>query len=103
MGTVSDFPQRDLIAEMKGPDRGGCSVIVDGRLVPNMAMHDRGETIEFVLDNRMSWSFPRAEAWNAASFAFTAMALGAGFASPSAMHFTQRAFAPECIKLDDKP
>ncbi len=100
---IVNFPQRDLIAEMTGPQQTGCSVIIDGRLVPNMVMHDRGDVIEFVLDGRMCWPFPREIAWQAASFAFAAMAVGAGFAHPAHMHFTQRPFAPECISLGGVP
>ena len=93
MSNVTDFPARDLIDEMTGPEQRGNAVIIDGRLVPNLTMRDRGSEIEFVLDGRFSYSFPRDIAWLAASFAFCSMAVGAGFAHPSAMHFTQRAFA----------
>jgi len=103
MDNITDFPTRDLVKEMTGPKQSGCSVIIDGRLVPNMVMYDRGETIDFVLDGRMCWPFPREIAWQAASFAFASMAIGAGFAHPSANHFTQRSFAPECIGLGEIP
>lgn len=97
---VTGFPpKRDLIAEMTGPRQIGCAVIIDGRLVPNMLMNDFGDEIEFVLDGRLSWSFPREVAWNAASFAFSAMAIGAGFSHPAHMHFTQRPFASEAVCL----
>jgi hypothetical protein len=78
MSNVTDFPPRDLIAEMKGPENNGCAVIIQGRCIPNMAMYDRGDEIEFVLDHRVSFSFPRAQAWDAAAFALAAMAHGAG-------------------------
>lgn len=100
---VTEFPHRDLIAEMTGPQASGNHVIIDGRCVPELVMYDRGDEIEFVLDNRLAFGFPRDQAWNAAAFAFAAMAIGAGFAHPSAMHFTQRAFAPAAIKLDGVP
>lgn len=99
---VTEFPsssQRDLVAEMKGPQQSGHSVIIDGRLVPNLVMFDRGETIEFVLDGRFIYGFPRDLAWLAASFAFSAMAIGAGFAHPAHMHFTQRPFASEVSQI----
>lgn len=100
MDNVTSFPpKRDLIAEMTGPQQSGCAVIIDGRLVPNMVMYDRGDEIEFVLDGRLGWSFPREVAWNAASFAFSAMAIGAGFAHPAHDHFTQRPFAPQVTCL----
>lgn len=103
MDNVTEFPRRDLIAEMTGPKQSGHSIVIDGRVVPNMVMHDRGDVIEFVLDGRMSFDFPRDIAWLAASFAFTAMAIGAGFAHPAHQHFTQRAFAPEVIGLGALP
>ena len=101
--SVTEFPQRDLIKEMTGPQQSGSSVVIDGRLVPNLVMYDRGDEIEFVLDGRLSWSFSRNEAWNAASFAFSAMAIGAGFAHPAHKHFTQRDFAPQVIGLGELP
>lgn len=93
-------PKRDLIAEMKGPENSGNAVIIDGRCIPNCVMYDRGGEIEFVLDNRLAFSFPREQAWNAAYFAFVAMALGAGFAHPAHMHYTQRPFSAECVQLN---
>lgn len=106
MSNVTDFPmepKRDLIAEMTGPKQGGHSVIIDGRLVPNMTMMDNGDTIDFVLDGRLVFPIAREHAWQAAAFAFAAMAIGAGFAHPAHMHFTQRAFAPECVELGTLP
>lgn len=103
MTNVTEFPQRDLIAEMTGPQQSGNSVVIDGRLVPNLVMYDRGDEIEFVLDGRLFWSFSRKEAWNAASFAFAAMAIAAGFAHPDGKHLTQRDFAPQVMGLGELP
>jgi len=106
MSNVTDFPtepKRDLISEMTGPDNGGCSVIIDGRLMPHVAMYDRGDEIEFVIDHRLGFSFPRDVAYQAASFAFSAMAIAAGFRHQSGPHFTQHAYAGECVKLDGLP
>lgn len=106
MSNVTDFPtepKRDLIAEMTGPISSGNHIIIDGRCIPNMLMYDRGEEIEFVIDNRLGFSFPRDQAWNAAAFAFAAMAIGAGFAHPAHMHFTQRPFATETVCLGEMP
>lgn len=101
---ITQFPpKRDLIAEMTGPPTGGNAVIIDGRVIPNCMMFDRGDEIEFVLDNRLAFGFPREQAWNAAAFAFAAMAIGAGFPHPSGMHFTQRPFAAECVGLGEIP
>lgn len=107
MSNVTDFPtepKRDLIAEMKGPPTGGNAVILEGRVIPNMMMFDRGDEIEFVLENRLAYGFPRDQAWNAASFAAAAMAIGAGFPHHSGgKHFTQREFAPRAMQLGELP
>lgn len=100
---VTELPRRNLIAEMMGPAESGNAVIIDGRLVPDLVMYDRGDTIEFVLDRRLGFGFPRAQAWDAAAFAFAAMAIGAGFAHPEHMHFTQRPFAAEVKSLGELP
>jgi len=76
-----DAPERDLIAEMKGCERLGNEVRMQGRLVPNMVMYDRRpgrNEIEFSLDGRVMFGFPSECAWDAAAFAFAAMAVGAG-------------------------
>lgn len=103
MDNVTEFPKRDLIAEMKGPENLGNSVIVDGRLMPHVAMFDRGDVIDFVIDHRLSFEFPREIAYQAASFAFAAMAIAAGFRHQSGLHFTQHPYAVECVKLADIP
>ena len=97
---VTQFPVRDLIEEMKGPQQSGHSVIIDGRVVPNMVMYDNGDTIDFVLDGRLSFPIAREHAWQVAAFAFAAMAIGAGFAHPAHMHYTQRPFSPEVKSID---
>jgi hypothetical protein len=107
MSNVTDFPtepKRDLIAEMKGPDNIGSSVIMEGRLIPKVAMFDRGDEIEFVLDGRLAYGFTRDQAWNAMAFAAAAMAVGAGFPHYSGgQHFTQREFATKCVQLGELP
>ena len=67
---VTQLPRRDLIAEMTGPQNSGNAVVIDGRCIPNLVMHDRGNEIEFVLDHRLAFGFPRDQAWNAAAFAY---------------------------------
>lgn len=89
-----------MIAAMTGPERGGNHVIVDGRLVPNLAMRDAGAFVEFVLDNRTMFRFPRDWAPLAATFAFHAMAVGAGFGAPGGLHDSARAFGIECSTME---
>lgn len=100
--TVTKFPQRDMVAEMTGPALVGNLICVDGRTVQKIVMIDRGEMVEFILDGRLSYSFPREWAYLAVSFAFSAMAVGAGFASPGAQHFTQRPFAPTVVQMGER-
>lgn len=96
---VTDFPSRDLIAEMKGPENLGNAVVIDGRLVPSMTMHDRRpgrDEIEFCLGGRVMFGFPVAQAWNAAAFAFAAMAVGAGC---DPLNFEPSPFAKKVARL----
>lgn len=88
------------IDAMKGPQTYGNAVIVDGRLVPDLTMVDHGELIEFCLDNRMSWEFPREIAAHVASFAANTMAIGAGF---PCFHAEQKPahFATPCSRIDE--
>lgn len=93
---VTQLPRRDLIKEITGPDETGSSVIMEGRLIPGMVMYDRGDEIEFVVDHRVSFGFPRAQAWDAAAFAFAAMAFGAGC---DPLNFEPRPFAKKVGSL----
>lgn len=93
----------DMIEQMRGATRSGESVVIDGRDVPNLRMLDRGAEIEFVLDNRMSFSFPREWAYLAAAFAAQSMAVGAGHPSLSAPHRSTIPYAPEVRRLDGMP
>ena len=96
---VTELPRRDLIAEMKGPDRVGNGVILDGRLVPNLVMYDRRparDEIEFCIGGRVMFGFPSAQAWDAAAFAFAAMAVGAGC---DPLNYEPRPFAMKVVSL----
>lgn len=98
---VTHLPQRDLIKEMTGPDRLGNDVTVDGRLVPNLVMYDRRpgrDEIEFCVGGRVMFGFPAAQAWDAAAFAFAAMAMGAGC---DPLNFEPRPFAMKVVSLNE--
>lgn len=100
---VTHLPRRDLIAEMTGPDRLGTDVILEGRLVPNLVMFDRRpgrDEIEFCVGGRVMFGFPAAYAWDAAAFAFAAMAVGAGC---DPLNFEPSPFAKKvaCLSSDD--
>ncbi len=99
MDNVIELPATKHACDtLAGPDRGGCSVIVDGRAIPNMHMYDNGDTIDFILDERLAFEFPREWAYLAASFAANAMAIGAGYAFSGADE-KRKAFAPKCGPL----
>lgn len=103
MSNVTDFPvepKRDLIKEMTGPDLVGTDVILHGRLVPNMVMYDRRprrNVIEFSVGRAM-FEFPPEQAWDAAAFAFAAMAVGAGC---DALNFEPSPFAMKVVSLGE--
>lgn len=100
---VTDFPQtqkRDLIAEMTGPENLGTALVIEGREVPGIAMFNRGDEIEFVIDHRVAFGFPKDQAWNAAAFAFAAMSYGAGC---DPLNFERRPFAKKVVKLNSMP
>lgn len=104
MTNVTDFPtepKRDLIKEMTGPEMLGTAVILEGRCVPHMTMHDRRpvrDEIEFCVGERVMFGFPAAYAWDAAAFAFAAMAVGAGC---DPLNFQPRPFAMKVVSLGE--
>jgi hypothetical protein len=104
MTNIIDFPNApDRIEEMKGPGRGGFDVFIEGRLVPNVHMYDKGETIEFILDGRLCFIFPRDAAVHAMTFAAHAMAIGAGHPSLSAPHGSSLPYGTPVIGLSSIP
>ena len=103
MSNVTEFPkQADAIAAMFGPETPGNSLVIDGRLIPGIRVHDRGPQVEFILDGRFSFSFPRDQALQAASFAAAALAIGSGYSHIGATN-KDRPFAPELIGLSSIP
>jgi len=101
MSNVTELPRRDLIEEMKGPENIGCAVILEGRVVPHLTMYDRRpgrDEIEFGLGNRVMFGFPAAQAWDAAAFAFAAMAVGAGC---DPLNFEPRPFAMRTVRIGE--
>lgn len=99
---ITELPRRDLITEMTGCDRIGAEVKMHGRIVPNMVMYDRRperDEIEFCLDGRVMFGFPAAQAWDAAAFAFAAMAVGAGC---DPLNFEPSPFAKKIVSLGSR-
>lgn len=98
--SVAQFPKIERgPPDMRGPERMGCDVILDERVIPNLHMHDRGDTIEFILDGRLAYEFPKEWAYLAAAFAANAMAIGAGYPFLGA-ETRDRPFAPKCYRID---
>lgn len=101
-GNVVEFPEQEGPPDMRGSERSGFAVIIENRKIPRLHMYDRGATIDFILDDRFSYEFPREWARLAASFAAQAMAIGEGYpwlgAKSKAMPF-----APECVELGELP
>jgi hypothetical protein len=99
MTNVVEFPERQTPPDMRGPERGGCDVIIGGLLVPRMHMYDKGETIDMILDGRFSYEFPKEWAYLAADFAANAMAIGAGYSFLGA-ETKDRPFASKVWKIE---
>lgn len=96
---ITELPRRDLIAEMKGAERSGNCVRIAGREIQNLVMYDRRperDEIEFCLDGRVMFGFPAKYAWDAAAFAFAAMAVGAGC---DPLNFEPSPFAKQIVSL----
>lgn len=97
-----DAMTQSHIERMKGPRPRGCSVIVEGRVVPKLTMLEQGDRIDFILDGRLCFDFPKELACHAAAFAAAAMAIGAGY--PSFTFCDAKApFAPRCTELSEPP
>lgn len=81
---VTQLPTNDeridaAIADMIGPERTGHTLIVDGRAVPMVSVRPNGDWVTFVLDNRLGFDFPKAQAIAAAHMLANALAIGAGY------------------------
>lgn len=94
--------QEAWVKSLFGPQRLGSDLIVDGRLIPNVHIHDMGAEIEFILDGRLGFVFPRDLAPQAAAFAANAMAIGAGYAYVGG-ETKERPFAPQCFGIESLP
>lgn len=105
MSNVTQFPTppRDEIAEIKGPERYGNDIFIDGHVVPNMWMVDRGETVELVFPGPVHYIFPRNMAAMAAACAAKAMAVGAGHSHISSTHASTKSYGPKAIGIVINP
>jgi len=96
---VTQLPPQEGPPDIFGPERQGCDLIIEGRRIPNIHIHDRGDSIEFVLDGRLSYEFPKDWAYLAAHMAANAMAIGAGYAHLGG-ETKDRHFAAPCMRID---
>lgn len=100
MSNVTDFPKKfDNIDAVKGPERFGNDIIIDGHRVPNMWMVDRGATIELVFEGPSIYVFPREIAAHVASACAKAMAVGAGHAHISSTHASNKAYGAKMTAI----
>lgn len=102
--SVSSLPTPEeraeaLIAGMVGPVSSDPQVIIEGRAIPRLTMRDEGDEICIILDSRLAFPFPRSLAYQAASLAANALAIGAGFPFAGADEKCG-AFAPKAAAVD---
>lgn len=81
-----------------GPPVTGHRCVVDGRVIPRLIVHQRGDKVEFVIDGRFSCIVPDECAHPVAYAIANALAIGEGYPSASAED-KSRPFAPQLMKL----
>lgn len=100
MSNVTHLPPLPYSVEaMRGPDRYGSDVFIDGHLVPNMWMVDNGETVELCFPGPVHFIFPREIAPHAAALAAKAMAVGAGHAGLAGLHSSTKPYGTPVIEI----
>jgi hypothetical protein len=106
---MNDFEQRNTaqalaqLAAMKGPERFGNDVIVDGHVVPNMWMREYDTLVELIFPGPVAYQFPKEIAAHAAHACAKAMAVGAGYSHVSSTHATTKTYGPKAICLSEVP
>ena len=104
MGNVADFPRRlENINAVKGPERFGNDIVIDGHVVPNMWMVDLGPIIELVFPGPVVYVFPRDIAAHVASACAKAMAVGAGHAHLSSPHAVTKPYGIPAVAMNADP
>lgn len=96
MTNVTQFPGKpDPVDEIKGPERYGNKIVIDGHEVPNMWIVDKGETVEVCFPGPVHYIFPRDIAAHACALAAKAMAVGAGHSHVSSEHAMTKSYGPK--------
>lgn len=104
MSNISHLPTMNGLEQMKGPDRYGCVVVVDGHEVPNMWLVDNGgPTVEVCFDGPVHHIVPREFAAQALEIAAKAMAVGAGYSHISSEHASTKPYGPKVTILAGLP
>ena len=81
-----------------GPPVTGHRCVIDGRVIPKLIVHQRGNDVEFVIDGRFSCIVPDEYAHPVAHAIANALAIGAGYPSANAED-QSRPFAPKLMHL----
>ena len=102
MSNVSKFPNRSEVKSIVGAERTGFSVVVDGREIPHLHCHPKGDATLLVVDGRFAFEFPNEWAWLAAKLAAECLAIGQGYAH-SGSDATGHPFAPMVFEMEHKP
>lgn len=92
-------PQPDAVEAIKGPERYGACVFIDGHVVPNMWLVDKGETVELCFPGPVHYVFPRAIAAHVAHACAKAMAVGAGHSHISSEHAVTKPYGSRAIEI----
>ncbi len=99
MTNIIDGPGRQEVPDVVGSEVRGNNVIVDGRVIPKMMCRERGDEIEFIVDGRFSFQFPKQWSFLAAAMASQCMAIGMGYSHMGASN-KERPFAPQSATID---
>lgn len=103
MSDVIQYPTTDQrIEAMRGSQRCGYNVIVEGRQIPGLTMYEVGDKICLEVDNRLGVDFPRDLAPQAAWLVANALAIGAGYPHLGAPS-KEMPFAPRVVMLGSLP
>lgn len=71
------------VQDIKGAERHGYSVVIDGLVIPKLHMIERGKNIELILDGRFSYLISKELSYLFAKAMATSLAIGADFPSIS--------------------
>lgn len=95
MDNVKPFRKQ---SSLFGPPVTGNRLVVEGRSIPKVVVHQRGDKVEFVLDGRFSCIVPEEYAHPVAFLLANAIAIGEGYPSANAED-KSRPFAPKLMQL----